>query len=131
MADFGFELDLTKEDIDEIQEDEFDIEANLNEETKIKQGDIYQLGNHRLMCGDSTNAADVAKLMNGTEADLVVTDPPYNVDYENTVAGQSSKTRKSRDIENDKMTNAEFEDFTTKAFINLYNHLKPGGAFYI
>lgn len=76
MSDFGFDVGL--EEPEEAQEDEFDIDE-LPEEPKAKLGDIYQLGNHRLMCGDSTNENDVAKLMNGVKADMVFTDPPYGM----------------------------------------------------
>lgn len=78
MSDFGFDLDLEdEEEPKEVVEDDF--EEELPEEPKAKLGDIYQLGNHRLMCGDSTNKDDVDKLMNGEKADLVLTDPPYGI----------------------------------------------------
>ena len=78
MGEFGFGLlddDYTKPD--EVKEDDFDEEPPA--EPKAKRGDIYVLGNHRLMCGDSTSAEDVAKLMDGEKADLLLTDPPYGV----------------------------------------------------
>ena len=78
MSDFGFDVGL--EELEEAQEDEFDIDE-LPEEPKAKLGDIYQLGNHRLMCGDSTSIDDVEKLMDGNRADMVFTDPPYNMNY--------------------------------------------------
>jgi site-specific DNA-methyltransferase (adenine-specific) len=74
MSDFGFDLDLNIDEEKEIIEDEV---PDIPEEPKAKLGDIYQLGNHRLMCGDSTKEEDVAKLMNGVKADMVFTDPPY------------------------------------------------------
>ena len=77
MSDFGFELKLDEEE-KEVEEDDFEIE--LPEEPKAKLGDVYQLGNHRLMCGDSTKDEDVAKLMNGVKADMVFTDPPYRME---------------------------------------------------
>jgi DNA modification methylase len=78
MSDFGFELELDDlEDETEIIEDEV---PDVLEEPKAKLGDIYQLGNHRLMCGDSTSEEDVVKLMNGEKADMVFTDPPYGID---------------------------------------------------
>jgi site-specific DNA-methyltransferase (adenine-specific) len=77
MSDFGFDLDLEDEEEKEIIEDEV---PEVPEEPKAKLGDIYQLGNHRLMCGDSTKEEDVAKLMNGVKADMVFTDPPYGID---------------------------------------------------
>jgi site-specific DNA-methyltransferase (adenine-specific) len=80
MSEFGFNLDGIGEEPQEVQEDDFDEEPP--EEPTSKLGDIYQLGNHRLMCGDSTNAEHVAKLMDGAKADMVFTDPPYGVDYQ-------------------------------------------------
>ena len=81
MSDFGFDLDLDLEDEEEkeIIEDEV---PEVPEEPKAKLGDIYQLGNHRLMCGDSTKKEDVAKLMNGVKADMVFCDAPYGYKYE-------------------------------------------------
>lgn len=80
MGEFGFEFNLKKEET-EVIEDDFDCE--LEEETSTNQGDIFQLGRHRLMCGDSTKLEDVQKLVGtGIQVDLLVTDPPYNVNYE-------------------------------------------------
>ena len=76
MSDFGFDLDFEDEEEKEIIEDEV---PEVPEEPKAKLGDIYQLGNHRLMCGDSTSEEDVSKLMNGVKADMVFTDPPYGM----------------------------------------------------
>ena len=102
LEQFGFEeLDLGPE---EIQEDYYTPE--VPPEPKAKPGQIYQLGAHRLMCGDSTNPDDVAALMNGKQADLVITDPPYNVDYE----GQN-KNLQHKKIENDKMADTNFYHF--------------------
>lgn len=91
-------------------------------EPDSKPGEIYQLGDHLLMCGDSTSAEDMAKLMNGQKADLIVTDPPYNVDYK---GGNGLK------IQNDNMSEELFLDFLTKAFRTMLNVLKNGGVFYI
>ena len=78
MSDFGFDIDLSLDNEEtEIIEDEV---PEVPEEPKAKLGDIYQLGRHFLMCGDSTNEEDVAKLMNGVKADMVFTDPPYGID---------------------------------------------------
>ena len=79
MEDFGFDLNLDFED-KEVEEDDFEVE--VPEEPVAKLGDIWQLGNHRLMCGDSTDKETVEKLMNGKKADMVFTDPPYGVDYD-------------------------------------------------
>lgn len=107
------------EDDKEIQEDDFDGE--LPEEPKAKLGDIYKLGNHRLMCGDSTKEEDVKNLVGEQKMDLLITDPPYNVDYE---GGSGMK------IKNDNMSGEEFHKFLVKAFTNANNFLKDGGVFY-
>lgn len=99
MGEFGFS-DLELEDL-EIEEEKEIIEdevPDVPEEPKAKLGDIYQLGNHRLMCGDSTNEEDVAKLMNGVKADMVFTDPPYGYEYQSNMR---TKTEKFDVIEND------------------------------
>ena len=119
MSEFGFDLDLDIEEEQEIVEDEV---PDVPEEPKAKLGDIYQLGNHRLMCGDSTSEEDVAKLMDGELADLVVTDPPYNVAIENS---------QGMTIKNDNMEKSQFLEFLTKAFNCLNISLKKGGAFYV
>jgi len=120
MEQFGFETIVDAEAEPEAEEDNY--EPEVPEEPKSKHGDIYILGNHRLMCGDSTSLEDVEKLMNGAVADLVVTDPPYNVAIENS---------KGMTIENDNMESSQFQDFLTSAFENLERSLKPGGAFYV
>ena len=93
MSDFGFDLDLEDEEEKEIIEDEV---PEVPEEPKAKLGDIYQLGNHRLMCGDSTKEEDVAKLMNGVKADMVFTDPPYKIEiqggFKDVIEKQLKKT---------------------------------------
>ena len=79
MSDFGFDIDLSlDEEEKEIVEDEV---PDVPEEPKAKLGDIYQLGNHRLMCGDSTNKSNIEKLLDGNKVDLLFTDPPYNMHY--------------------------------------------------
>jgi DNA modification methylase len=129
MSDFGFDIDLDMEQEQEIVEDEV---PEVPEEPKAKLGDIYQLGNHRLMCGDSTSEEDVAKLMNGVKADMVMTDPPYNVDYssKNEMLNYSDKgSRIQKPIENDNIEN--FEQFLFDAYKNMADNTKEGGAFYI
>lgn len=101
MTLFGFELDEPEEEI-EVQEDDF--EAELPEEPKAKPGDIYQLGNHRLMCGDSTSITDVEKLLNGERIDMLFTDPPYNVAF-------NGRSGKFDVIKNDDLSDDEFSDF--------------------
>jgi site-specific DNA-methyltransferase (adenine-specific) len=127
--DFGFD-ELMAELTDTSEEDgaplstavEDDADIVLPEEPKAKRGDIYQLGAHRLMCGDSTDPADVARLMDGTAADLLLTDPPYNVNYE----GGTGLT-----IQNDNMEDAAFRKFLRDAFACADGVMKPGAAFYI
>lgn len=120
MTEFGFELDL--EDDQEVVEDEFDEE--LPEEPQTKLGDIYQLGRHRLMCGDSTDVDSVKTLMGGYKADLLLTDPPYNVAYE-------GKTKDALTIKNDSMSNDKFREFLRSAFTAADENMKPGAVFYI
>ena len=131
MSFFGF--DEIEEPEIEINDDDFEFEEPV-EEPKSKRGEIYKLGNHFLMCGDSTNPEDVDKLMNGAVADLVVTDPPYNVDI-GIEDIEEAKIRKRRldgkTIQNDKMEDEEFKLFLEKTFYNMNKSLKEGGAFYI
>ena len=130
MEYFGFDIDLDIQE-EEVIEDEI---PDTPEEPKSKLGDIYQLGKHRLMCGDSTNPEDVRLLMDGAVADLVITDPPYNVDI-GIEDIEEAKIRKRRtdglSIQNDAMDNEEFFQFLKKAFKNIYDNIKPGGVFYI
>lgn len=111
MEAFGFDLDIEDEP-QEVVED--DYEPELPEEPKAKLGDIYQLGNHRLMCGDSTSITDVEKLMNGEKADMVFTDPPYGVDYEG--------------INNDSRNG--LEELLDGAFSNMMRSSKEGASVY-
>ena len=111
-----------------------DIPPDVPEEAKSHLGEIYQLGNHRLMVGDSTDTKQVEALMNGTEADLVVTDPPYNVAIvggSHALSPEERLKRGGKTIANDKMSSDDFFDFLSKAFANLQMALKPGGAFYV
>ena len=121
MESLGFDFSIEEEEPEAV-EDEFDGE--LPEEPYVKQGDLYQLGNHRLLCGDSTMIDHVEKLMGGDLADLLLTDPPYNVDYE-------GKTKDKLKIENDKMDNDSFRQFLVDAFTNADMVMKPGAVFYI
>lgn len=123
MSDFGFEVDIPKS-ADEVEDDNFDVDEAIEriEEPRSKRGQIYQLGEHRLMVGDSTCPGCVDKLMGGLKVDMVMTDPPYNVNVSNS---------KGMTIENDNMAAKEFQEFLSKAFRNLRENLKEGGAFYI
>ncbi|OCW99281.1 DNA modification methylase [Streptococcus phage Javan117] len=124
MSAFGFDVLDNLDDLIEDEKDLDDFTENVPDEPKSKLGDIYQLGSHKLMCGDSTSAADVKKLMNGELADLLLTDPPYNVSYE-------GKTKDSLTIKNDSMDNDSFRQFLVNAFSSANEVMKPGAVFYI
>lgn len=117
----GFELELEEP---EITEDDF--EPIPPEEPEAKLGQIYQLGNHRLMCGDSTSLVDVAKLMRDEKAEMVFTDPPWNVSY-----GQENERWKQRSILNDSMTTEDFKEFMNSAFSCMHWASMGGAMAYI
>ena len=113
---------------DAYDEDEHEIEA------KCKLGDIWQLGRHRLMCGDSTDSSQVAKLLGGTNIQLYLTDPPYNVGYGYEDPAMMSRRKHRTDglkVMNDKMDNDKFRDFLSSAFRAAEEHMEKGAAFYI
>jgi len=112
--------DLTAAQVDGLTDD--DAVPELQEETVSVLGDVWLLGNHRLMCGDSTSIDAVEKLMNGQKADQWVTDPPYNVDYEGS-DGQK--------IKNDAMQDSQFRGFLYDAFTTAFTVIKPGASYYI
>ena len=121
MTAFDFEVpDVFASD--EAVEDGYDQEHP--EEPKSKLGDIYQLGRHRLICGDSTNPETIKALMDGALADLLITDPPYNVAYE-------GKTKDKLTIQNDSMEDSAFRQFLRDAFSAADTVMKPGAVFYI
>lgn len=113
---------LFKDDIkDGVKDDDFDVEAELKKPTITKSGDIWTLGNHRLICGDSTKAETLELLMCGKKANLVVTDPPYNVNYE----GSAGK------IKNDNMENTAFYEFLLAAFQNAEHAMAEDASIYV
>lgn len=112
--------DLFKDDAD-VQEDDFDVAAELEKPTFSKSGDVWTLGRHRLLCGDSTKAETFAILMNGRKASLVVTDPPYNVNYEGT-AGK---------IKNDNLADEKFYQFLFDAFSNIEKVMADDASIYV
>nr|DAS60041.1 MAG TPA: ParB protein [Caudoviricetes sp.] len=115
MEDFGFDY---YEPESEVEEDDFEVEET--KEPIAKLGDIYQLGRHRLMCGDSTDPDQLAKLVDGQQIDLIVTDPPYNVAYE-------GGTEEALTIMNDSMDNESFRKFLRDAFFAADTVLREGG----
>ena len=105
---------------EEVQDDDFDVDAALKLPTFVLPGDLWHLGNHRLLCGDSTKPEDVARLMDGKQANICLTDAPYNVNFD----GGKGK------ILNDNMPKEQFYAFLLSAFQLVYEHLADGGAFY-
>jgi DNA modification methylase len=113
--------------MDPVQDDGFDAAAAAEEVASLPQstyGDIWQLGRHRLMCGDATKLEDMRRLMDDRQAAVIFTDPPYNVDYQ---GGTQDKLK----IKNDNMPAAEFKEFLTSAFSCLFSVARPGAAIYI
>ncbi len=108
-------------DESDVQEDDFDVDEELEKPTFSKAGDVWTLGRHRLVCGDSTKAETFATLMQGRKANLVVTDPPYNVNYEGT-AGK---------IKNDNMAGEEFYQFLFDAFSNIEKVMADDASIYV
>ena len=132
LKELGFGLEITGFDAVEIeklfaganegvQDDDFDLTTALEQAAFVLPGDVWTLGRHRLICGDATDAGTVRKLMDGRKANLVLTDPPYNVNFE----GSSGLK-----IKNDKMTDEQFYAFLLAAFRCFYENLADGGAFY-
>ena len=134
LKELDFDLELTGFNVDELDDilsfnqnedaEEDDYEIIVPEEAKSKYGQIYKLGTHYLMCGDSTKLEDVEKLMGETKVDLLITDPPYNVAYE-------GKTKDALKIQNDSMDNDSFRQFLKDAFATADAVMKPGAVFYI
>jgi site-specific DNA-methyltransferase (adenine-specific) len=149
VQDAGWDLDMLKVELEELEKANFSLDltgfsleevgALFNDrhldiedddvpeppaEPRTKPGDIWVLGEHRLMCGDSTKPEDVAMLMDGARADLWLTDPPYNVNYK-------GGTEKALKIQNDHMKDGEFRTFLQQAFGAAFDVLKPGASFYI
>lgn len=109
-------------DTSDAQDDDFDLSDALEKAAFVEKGDVWVVGRHRLMCGDATSEEDVATLMDGKKANLIITDPPYNVAFESS-DGLS--------IKNDKMENEKFYEFLLSAFKNMAAHLEKGGAAYV
>jgi DNA modification methylase len=124
LQDWGLDLpiDLSVEEL-EAEEDDFNVpEGGI--ETDIVLGDLFEIGEHRLICGDSTQTDTFEKLMQGELADMVVTDPPYNVAYE-------GGTKEKLTIENDSMSNDDFYKFLYDFYTALTTAVKKGGAIYV
>lgn len=114
--------DLFGVDEKEVKEDEFDLTAALEKASFVERGDVWFVGKHKLMCGDATSSEDVAQLMEDKKANLVLTDPPYNVAF---------KSSDGLTIQNDSMDNNDFYEFLYLSFKNMADHLENGGAAYV
>ncbi|MDX9691353.1 MAG: DNA modification methylase [Acholeplasmataceae bacterium] len=126
MSLFGFDMDT---EADEVYEDDFDPNEHIPEIPYSQLGDIYLLGNHRLTCGDSAKEEDIKKLVDGKQIDLVLTDPPYNVDV--GAKGDGNEQFDNRRIKNDNMPSEDFLAFLVKVFKNMKDVLKDGGSYYV
>lgn len=117
---------LLAESPDVIEEDDYDAAEAYDsiKEPITQEGDIWILGNHRLLCGDSTRQNDAECLVGGDLADMCFTDPPYNVAYE-------GKTKDKLGIKNDSMSDVQFDDFLAQVYDVIYNSLRPGAPVYV
>lgn len=117
----------------EAHEDNYD--GSVPEETTVREGDIYQLGRHRLMCGNATSLSDVQVLTGGAQVDLLLTDPPYNVALGMNETPEEAARRNRRTdgkiLVNDSMSDEQFLQFLCDAFSTAVIELKPGGTFYV
>lgn len=114
--------DLFKDDLkDDVKDDNFDVDKELKKPTMTKPGDFWQLGEHRLLCGDSTKEESYTLLMAGKQANLVITDPPYNVNYQ----GSAGK------IKNDNMKDDAFYQFLLAAFTNMEKNMASDASIYV
>lgn len=118
-----WDIDLDWDKDTEVVEDDAP-EVNEGEPADSVLGGVYQLGRHRLMCGDSTDAGSVAILMDGQKADLLLTDPPYNIAYE-------GGSKKREQIENDEKDESDFRNFLAKSYAAAMDNMKSGAAYYI
>ncbi len=130
LQGMGFDVSLTGFDadelesllrIDDVQEDDFDVDEELEKPVFSKTGDLWILGKHRLLVGDSTKAEDIDRLMDGNKANLTVTDPPYNVNYE----GKAGK------IQNDSLEDSKFHQFLLDAFSNMHKVMADDASIYV
>lgn len=114
--------DLFGIDDKDVKDDDFDLTAALEKASFVERGDVWFVGKHKLMCGDATSSEDVSKLMEDKKANLILTDPPYNVAF---------KSSDGLTIQNDSMKNTDFYEFLFSSFKNMAENLENGGAAYI
>lgn len=122
----GIEIDNLFKDVlaSKVKEDDFDVDAELQKPAFSKPGDLWLLGRHRLICGDSTKEETINTLMAGKKANLIVTDPPYNVEY-------VGKTKDKLTIQNDRMEDNKFYQFLLAAFQRMEAALADDGSIYV
>ncbi len=120
--DADLEKLLSGTDETDVKDDDFDLTAALEKASFVEPGDLWTVGKHRLLCGDATSAKDVDTLMAGKTANLILTDPPYNVSF---------KASDGLTIKNDSMKEAEFYQFLLASFQNMAAHTEKGGAAYV
>lgn len=118
----GFDADEIADDEKDVKDDDFDLTAALEKASFVERGDVWTVGRHRLVCGDATSEEDVALLMDGKRANLLLTDPPYGVSF---------KSASGLTIQNDSMKDEEFYQFLLSAFKAAAAHMEKGGSAYV
>jgi DNA modification methylase len=124
LESWGFTQEELSVFDDEIELPDDEPVPDPPENPKTEKGQLYKLGRHVLMCGDSTSEEDVKRLMDGADVDMWITDPPYNVDY-------TGKTKNALKIDNDEMSDTDFRQFLVKAYASADSVMRKGAVFYI
>lgn len=122
FAENDLEKLLNGESESDAKDDDFDLSTALEKATFVEEGDVWTVGKHRLVCGDATSKGDVAKLMDGKKANMLLTDPPYGVSF---------KSSSGLTIKNDSMKNEEFYNFLKSSFDAVVEHMEKGGVGYV